>query len=227
MTEPGTEVAVRDQPIDEALGGHLPQKRELNALWHMADNYAAMPGLAKQFAGNQKAVMAALLTAWSLDLPTTPLIINQFYEVQGRLFPSTQLLIALANRAGIDLWFSDDSDSRKATAYCARHGSQRPANSYTYTIEDAQKAKLTGKDVWQQHADIMLRYRAASRLLRTVAADVVLGIPTFVAEGSGVVPVDRAALEAGAVAVEVSEDAPGGTSGTQQALYDERPFTEG
>ena len=207
-TEVATTQAEKKAEVERFVsdsGVAIPGTRELSSLWRQAQAFAHMPGLSKSFAGKPEAVMAAALTIHSLDLPVNPITINQLYEVNGRLFPSTQLLIALAAKHGVETWFAEDCDSTKATAYCRRHGEER-VHSYTYTIEQATKAGLTGKDVWKQHAEIMLRYRASSRLLRTVAPDVTLGIPRGVLAGdAGIPPVSRTELEAQAVEVEVEE----------------------
>lgn len=193
--------------LEQPLAPALVNSREIRSLQAMANAYAQMPGLSPSYKGKPEAVMAALLTAHSLDLPVNPVIVNQFYEVNGRLFPSTQIVIALAARAGVEVWFDPASDDKSATAYCRRAGQNRPPDAYTYTIAMATKAKLASKDVWQQHPEIMLRYRAASRLLRTVAADVVLGIPTGILEGDhGIDPVTREDLQNQARHIEIPDD---------------------
>lgn len=187
-------------------GVAIPGSRELSSLWRMSQAYAHMPGLAKSYAGNPQAVMAAALTAHSLDLPVNPVVINQFYEVNGRLFPSTQILIALGAKHGVEVWFDEGCNDKWAKAYCKRRGDER-VHSYEYTIEMAAKAKLAQKDIWQQHPEIMLRYRASSRLMRTVCPDVTLGIPRNVMDGDmGAPPVSREELQAMATPAPVVDD---------------------
>lgn len=212
--KPGTDLEVfgpnEVAEVDEPHGlMNLPPNRELNALWKMAGAYSLMPGMSKEYAGNQAAVMAALLTAWQLDLPTTPLIVNEFYSwaSDGRthLYPSTTILAGLAAKHGVEVWFSEDSDSTKATAFCRRRGEER-VHSYTYTIAQAEKAKLTSKTNWTAAPDVMLRYRAARRLLKSVCPDVVLGIPRNILDADPIPALDRKELEARARAVQVDDD---------------------
>lgn len=215
-----TAVAKADTPHQEVerladlpLAPGLPNSRELASMNRLAHAYSLMPGLGKQYKGNPGAVMAALLTAHSLELPLNPVIVNQFYEVNGNLFPSTQILIALAARKGVEVWFDDESNEERARAFCRRSGSER-VHAYTYTLEMAKKAKLADKDVWKNHGDVMLRYRAASRLLRTVASDVVLGIDAAILDpddgiatvGGEKRPVSREALQAKAVEIVPDDD---------------------
>lgn len=219
-TEPKPAGAEVERFVSET-GIALPGDRELSALWRMAKAFAHMPGLAAQYKAKPEAVMAAALTLHCLDLPVTPVTINQLYDVQGRLYPSTQLLVALGAKHGVEVWFADDCGPKHAVAFCKRRGEER-VHSYTYTIEMATKAGLTKKDVWQQHPEIMLRYRASSRLLRTVAPDVILGVPRNVLDGEGVPAVSRAELESKAVEVTVLD-----SEEVDDADWDERPFTEG
>jgi hypothetical protein len=193
----------------------LPVPREMNALWKMAGAYSQMPGMSDTYAGNQPAVMAALLTAWQLGLPTTPLIVNEFYAwkdgARTTMYPSTSIIVALAEKNGVEVWFDEDSDTTYAKAYCRRRGEER-VHTYKITMEDAIKAGFTKKkdgglkDNWKAAPDVMLRYRSVRRLLKSVAPDVVLGIPSNVLEGEAIPVLSRAELEAQAEEIEVDED---------------------
>ena len=216
-----TEVAVQQQPGQEVdrykddgsaplQHSSLPAPRELNSLWKMAGAYSQMPGMSDTYAGNQPAVMAALLTAWQLDLPTTPLIVNEFYAwkdgARTTMYPSTSIIVALAAKNGVEVWFDEDSDTTFARAFCRRRGDDR-VHTYKITMEDAVKAGFTKKkdggvkDNWRAAPDVMLRYRSVRRLLKSVAPDVVLGIPSNVLEGEAIPVLSRAELEAQAVEI--------------------------
>jgi hypothetical protein len=215
-----TEVAVIQNPAQEvdrykddgggAIEHHsLPAPREMNALWKMAGAYSQMPGMSAAYANNQPAVMAALLTAWQLDLPTTPMIVNEFFSWtdSGRtqMYPSTAIVSALAAKNGVELWFDENSDSTFATAFVQRRGDDR-VHSYTYTIDQARSAGLLGKSNWKAAPDVMLRYRSARRLLKSVAPDVVLGIPSSILNAEPIPVRSRAELEAAAVPVTVTDE---------------------
>lgn len=193
-----------------AAHSNLPQPRELNALWKVAGAYSQMPGMSETYANNQPAVMAALLTAWTLDLPTTPQVVNEFYAWKaegGRMtmYPSTSILVALGAKNGVELWFDENSDATFARAFCRRRGEQR-VHSYTFTIQMAKDANLLGKPNWKAAPDVMLRYRAARRLLKSVAPDVVLGIPSNVLDADPIPVLDRKELEAAATELHVPDD---------------------
>ena len=67
-----------------------------------------------------------------------------------------------------------ETTATKATAVTKRKG--REPQSLTFTIEDAQRAGLTGKDVWKKYPGAMLRARVTQMLARMVYPDVVAGI---------------------------------------------------
>lgn len=177
----------------------MPDDREFGRLVRTAEMYAKSGLLLPHFRGKPEAVMAAALTCWSVDMPVNLQTINQFYEVNGRIQPGTQFCVALAARHGIELWFDNACDDRHAIAYAMR-GPNGRVHRYEYTLSMADKAKLTGKDVWKQHPEIMLRYRAASRILRTAFPETLMGLPPSVID-EGAEPVSRSELEARAVDV--------------------------
>lgn len=198
----------------------LPAPRELNALWKMAGAYASMPGIAAAYAGNQHAVMAALLTAWQLGLPTTPMIVNEFFSwtEEGRtvLYMSSAIVVALAAKNGVELWFDEASDTTFAKAFCRRRGEER-THSYKITMEEAVKAGFTKKrdggtkNNWKAAPDVMLRYRSARRLLKSVAPDVVLGIPSSILDAEPIPVLEKEELERRAIELtgdDVADDDP-------------------
>ncbi len=68
-----------------------------------------------------------------------------------------------------------ESDATKATYITKRKGSNRES-SLTFTIEEAVKAGLTGKDNWRKYPAAMLRARAAMGLSRAIYQDVTMGL---------------------------------------------------
>jgi hypothetical protein len=67
-----------------------------------------------------------------------------------------------------------DHDETRCTMTIVR-GDSGDRHSETFTIEDARRAKLTGKDVWQQWPKRMLQWRAASTCATTICPEVALG----------------------------------------------------
>ena len=68
-----------------------------------------------------------------------------------------------------------ESTDRRATYETQRVGDPEPVRM-TYTIEQAQRAGLSGRGTWQAHPEAMLRARAASSLARAVYQDLLNGL---------------------------------------------------
>ena len=99
---------------------------------------------------------------------------NQIYVINGTVTISAMGQRALALAHGHEIVI-DERGPKRAKVRGRRAGSDE-WSSVTYTIEEAAQAKLTGKQVWQQHPAEMLLARATSILCRTVFADVLQGI---------------------------------------------------
>lgn len=90
---------------------------------------------------------------------------------------STMVAVCLARPDICEYFTCTETTAKSATYEAKRKGAPRPV-SLTYTIEQANTAKLTGKDVWRAHPEDMLRARASSKLARMVFPDLVGGIYT-------------------------------------------------
>lgn len=162
--------------------------REFNAMKRQASVLASSGMLAPHFTRKPEAVMAVMLTLQQVGAPVTIPNINMFDDVKGRIQPRVQFLIALAAARGVEIWMPDDECSAtSAVAYGQRMGSLRE-HKYTFTWDDAVKAGLTGSDTYKKHAEVMLKWRAAGRLLRTHFPDVALGFGQGFLEGNVAVP---------------------------------------
>lgn len=98
------------------------------------------------------------------------------HVIQGRPVLSAQLIVALAKRSNFCEYFKlVESTAEKATYETRRAGDPSPT-TLSYTIEEAKRAGLVGKDVWRNHPASMLRARCAAALARDVYPDVLLGV---------------------------------------------------
>ena len=179
-TAPSTEIAVRPA----ANVATTAADREFNAMKRQASVLASSGMLAPHFTRKPEAVMAVMLTLQQVGAPVTIPNINMFEDIKGRIQPRVQFLIALAAARGVEIWMPDDEcDGESAVAYGQRLGSMR-VHKYTFTWEDAVKANLTASDTYKKHGEIMLKWRAAGRLLRTHFPDVALGFGQGFLEGN-------------------------------------------
>jgi len=98
--------------------------------------------------------------------------------INGRLVVSSELLRAIAARAGYDVAPEDWTDD-SCTAYVVRRADGEVIGRYTFTIADAQRAELIRpRSAWVTHPRRMLWARAAAFALRDAIPEVVLGFQT-------------------------------------------------
>jgi hypothetical protein len=118
---------------------------------------------------------AAVLYGLSLGLdPLTAL--QQIYLVHGRPGMYARLKVALAQRAGHEVWETEHGPTRSVV--CGRRRGSTEIVTVAITIEDAERAGWTTNPQYQRIPADMLYARAAARVVDRVAADDLLGIPT-------------------------------------------------
>jgi hypothetical protein len=96
--------------------------------------------------------------------------------VKGKVSLNADTQVALCTRSPACRYFrlAESTDTR-AVYITHREGHPEPT-TLAYTIEQAQKARLTGSQTWQSHPAAMLRARCAAALARIVYPDLVAGI---------------------------------------------------
>jgi hypothetical protein len=120
---------------------------------------------------------AALRLFFAQQLGLPPLAAAEISFVRGRLYPGAKLLRALAVRAGYRIERDPASNDKTCTAILLREATGEEVGRYTFTIEDAQRAKLVKADsAWQTHPARMLWARATKYLLDDYAPEVTLGL---------------------------------------------------
>lgn len=98
--------------------------------------------------------------------------------INKRLVVSSELLRAIALRAGYDVLPEDWSDET-CTAAVVRRSDGEVIGRYTFTMDDARRADLVRpRSGWITHPRRMLWARAAGFALRDAIPDVVLGFQT-------------------------------------------------
>ena len=98
----------------------------------------------------------------------------EIYVVNGRPSPSANLMAALVRRAGHKIRIEGNAD--RCTATLIRSDDPDYPFTATWTMQQANAAKLTGKDTWKQYPAAMLRARAISEVVRMGASECVLGM---------------------------------------------------
>lgn len=103
--------------------------------------------------------------------------IRAIHVIEGKPTMSADLMGALcmARRDVCEYLRPVELTSAVATYEAKRIGWPQPMR-LSFTIEDAQAAGLTGKDVWRKYPAAMLKSRALSAIVRAAFPDLMLGI---------------------------------------------------
>ena len=111
------------------------------------------------------------LAARDLDLGLVDAVKN-IHIIQGVICMSAELMLAQVRRNGKYGFRYDRSDREAATFVIWLR--EHPDESFisTFTMEDAQRAGLTGKGTWKAYPDVMLRWRAIGNAVRAFAPEV-------------------------------------------------------
>ena len=98
------------------------------------------------------------------------------HVIEGKAVVGSELIAAqcLKHPKVCEFFRLVKSDALAATYEAKRVGAEKVTLSYT--IEQAQRAGLTGKDNWKRHTETMLRWRCTSALARAVFPDLVMGM---------------------------------------------------
>lgn len=106
-----------------------------------------------------------MMKARELAIPVT-YAMTHMYVVDGKLSMGAELMLAVIHRDhGQQAMRVKESDAKKCTVEYRMPGWDG-VRTITWTIEQAQKAKLTGKDNWVKYPEAMLRSRAISAAAR-------------------------------------------------------------
>jgi hypothetical protein len=174
MTDtPTTDVELAEASTVPAIVGDVP------ASWVAAMRLAARihstPFVPKALQGDPHSVLACILTGEELGLGPMQSL-RMVHVIEGRPAASAELMRALVNRAGHRIDVVESRQDRVTLAGVRRDtGAQAKV---TWTIGDAQRAKLTGNPAWAKYPRSMLLARATSELCRALFADVIGGLYT-------------------------------------------------
>ena len=120
------------------------------------------------------AVVAVVLAGHELGLgPMQSLQTIDLIQGRPSLSPEGMRALVLSRGHGLIIEAGDEA----ATVHC--HRLEWPPDrwsSFTFTLEDAKRANLLGKDNWRQYPRAMLTARATAEACRAVWPDVIAGL---------------------------------------------------
>ena len=154
----------------------LPSTAEWSTLVEMASMLVPTGFLPNTINTPQKAV-AIILKGRELRIPPMYALSN-IVIVQGKPTSSAELMLALIYRDhGDDSIIVEESSSSACRVTYKRRAWDR-RREFAFTIEDAQRANLAGKDIWRQYPQAMLRARCISAVARLAFPDSIAGMYT-------------------------------------------------
>ena len=144
-----------------------PGESDIRAI-QMVAKQAYQSGLYKNL-GSEAAIVMISMAAYELGIPYSMALSGGINVIQGKAEVAARTLNGLMLRAGhkIEVLKHDETG-------CWLQGTRRDTNSVypaSFTIQEADKAGLLGKDVWKKYLKDMLWARAISRLARIMAPD--------------------------------------------------------
>lgn len=131
-------------------------------------------GLLPQSVKQAETALAIMLAGREMGIPPMQAF-RSLYVVNGNVTMSAQHMAAMLIQAGVVYVVKELTDQACTIAFSRSNGM---ALTYTYTMDDAKTAKLTGKDNWQKFAKDMLYNRCMALGARKIAPDVLAGMYT-------------------------------------------------
>lgn len=128
--------------------------------------------LPANYAGKPGNVLVAMELGETLGLAPVVTIL-ELYVVNNRPSISAKLMAALTRRAGHSL--RTVSDDKQATCTITRRDTQEQT-VLTFSMADAEKAGLAGKDMWKKYPKRMLENRAISACVRLACPEVTMAV---------------------------------------------------
>lgn len=152
------------QPVTASL--HLSSYSDVKDLAQMLS--AAPPGLIpKAYQGSAPGIFACLLRGIGLGLDPMEALAN-IHVIEGKAILSSELMLSIVMRKGVQVeWTKMEDDEVECRLTRPGH----PVHHGRWTIEDARRAGLAGKDIWKKYPRAMLRARCISEAIRAWAPD--------------------------------------------------------
>jgi hypothetical protein len=120
-------------------------------------------------------VMAILLTGKELGLQPMQAI-RGIHIISGKASMSADLMGALVKQSPVCDFLTLVESTAKVATYRTKRKGEPGETAMSFTLEQAEAAKLLGNDNWKKYPEAMLRARCLASICRAVYPDVCLGI---------------------------------------------------
>jgi len=149
------------------------------AAWKIAEKIAGTDFVPPALRGRPEAVLACILAGHEAGVSPMQAL-SKIHVIEGRPAMSAELMRALVMRQGHEIIYEEVSTT-KVVAAGRRKGSDR-WTKVTWTMDDARRGGLDGKQNWRKWPRAMLIARATAELCRMVFPDVLAGISYTIEE---------------------------------------------
>lgn len=141
----------------------------------LAERIARTEFVPKDLRNKADAIAACVLYGHELGIPPMQSL-AKIHVVEGRPTMGAELMRAAVLRAGHDIWIDEATTTR--VTVCGRRADwpEDRVAKVTWTMDDAKKAGLDGKQNWRKYPRAMLTARASSEMCRLNFPDVLGGI---------------------------------------------------
>ena len=137
-----------------------------------------LPTAYRRKPGNILIVLAAA-SALGIDAFTA---LYGVHVIEGKPSVSANLAQTLVRRHGHRFRVRWDEDTRTATASIVRADDPDYTYEVRWTWERAERAGLTGKQVWKAYPEAMLKARAITEVTRDACPEALAGVPVYTDE---------------------------------------------
>jgi 5'-3' exonuclease len=102
--------------------------------------------------------------------------LDSIHVIKGKPTMAASLMVAMVlNSPKCEYFYCSEMSETSCTWKGKRTGTPEE-QTRTFTIQDAQRMNLTGKDNWRKQPDVMLQWRCATALARQMFPDVIAGM---------------------------------------------------
>lgn len=149
--------------------------------WAIAHRVAGTEFVPAALRGKPEATLACMLFGHEAGVGPMQSL-SKIHVIEGRPAMAAELMRALVLNAGHDIWVEESTTTR--VTVCG-HRSGTPENrvsKVTWTMDDAKRAGLDGRQNWRKYPRAMLLARATAELVRAMFPDVTSGISHTIEE---------------------------------------------
>ena len=175
MTTETTDIETTTQNADSNIirsEQNAPAGFDYNNAWRQAK---AMAGTSIFGKATPEQLMNIMMTGHEMGFSPTASV-RAIYMINGKAFLSADAMVASVLMSGHAIHFTLKELTNESCTYITRRKGSPIDAEYTFTLEDAKRAGLTGKGTWKDWTKNMLRARCASNLVRVAYPDALLGV---------------------------------------------------